>query len=409
MKGKLDGGELTGLFEAKNNIGSALVSTQFKLAGADLRPAAGRQRADRQRRCHGVAFGDRQVGRGAVRLAVGLGNGGVKGAQLPGINPGRFPGDPGRRRQVRTRHRRDPHRRLCAGDRVGRHASPRRRPTSPSPWRPACCAPRRSRSIRQAAVSADLKADFTTGVVGASGSVTYAPGDDALVGSEPSVGFTVQGPLAALSSHYDTEPLAQFLTQRALEREQARVEALQSSSDRKATAAPRGPLLRIAAVRARQAAEALRKAEEEARQAAEERRKAEEEAQARRKRPGARPRRQAQGGRAAQAQGRRGCQGGRRQTRCRQAEAGASARPTRRAGARRGGRSQGQAEERQGKGRRGSQAQGREATRIAEEERSKADALPGVRAQQLPAAQEAPQAEETRGRRFDPLRRSANS
>ena len=32
LSGKLDGGEVTGLFEARNNDGTALVSTQFKLA-----------------------------------------------------------------------------------------------------------------------------------------------------------------------------------------------------------------------------------------------------------------------------------------------------------------------------------------------------------------------------------------
>src|SRR5213075_1990488 len=80
----------------------------------------------------------------------------------------------------------------------------------------------------EASVSAELKADFTSGEVGATGSVTYAAGYEAQAGSEPAVAFAVEGPLGALTAHYDTQPLAQFLTQRALEREQARVEALQA-------------------------------------------------------------------------------------------------------------------------------------------------------------------------------------
>ena len=41
--------------------------------------------------------------------------------------------------------------------------------------------------------------------------------------------FTVEGPFGALAKQFDTEPLAQFLTQRALEKEQARVEAMQAA------------------------------------------------------------------------------------------------------------------------------------------------------------------------------------
>ena len=55
------------------------------------------------------------------------------------------------------------------------------------------------------------------------------PGDEALVGSEPAVRFSLEGPLGATTRQFDTEPLAQFLTQRALESEQARVEAMQSA------------------------------------------------------------------------------------------------------------------------------------------------------------------------------------
>ena len=80
-----------------------------------------------------------------------------------------------------------------------------------------------------ALVSADLKAEFATAWSLRSARSPMRAGDDAVAGSDPAVGFTVEGPLAALAGQYDTEPLAQFLTQRALEREQARVEALQSA------------------------------------------------------------------------------------------------------------------------------------------------------------------------------------
>src|SRR5262249_41960428 len=132
----------------------------------------------------------------------------------------------------------------------------------------------------KASVSSDLKADFTSGLITATGSVTYAAGDDALVGSEPTIGFTVEGPLTGLVGRYDTEALAQFLTQRALEREQARVEALQASLIEKQRLRREVRYYASLQFERDQAAEIMRKAEEEARRAAEEKRKADEAAKA---------------------------------------------------------------------------------------------------------------------------------
>ena len=143
-------------------------------------------------------------------------------------------------------------------------------------------------STDKAALTSELKADFTSGSVAASGSVTWAAGDEALVGSEPSVGFTVEGPLGALAGRFDTEALAQFLTQRALEREQARVEALQASLIekqrlRREVALYRSQAAERQAEKERAEAEARAKAEEEARlkAAAEERLRQEKEQQER--------------------------------------------------------------------------------------------------------------------------------
>src|SRR5690606_27512199 len=77
-----------------------------------------------------------------------------------------------------------------------------------------------------AAVDASLQSDFNEGEVTASGTITYAPGPEALVGSEPALNFSLEGPIGATFVSFDSEPLAQFLTQRALEAEQARVEAM---------------------------------------------------------------------------------------------------------------------------------------------------------------------------------------
>ena len=90
--------------------------------------------------------------------------------------------------------------------------------------------------------------------------------------------FTVEGPLGAMSGKYDTEPLAQFLTQRALEREQARVEALQSALLEKQRLRREVRYYASLQFERDKAAEIARKAAEEAAAAA--KRKAEEEARA---------------------------------------------------------------------------------------------------------------------------------
>lgn len=81
---------------------------------------------------------------------------------------------------------------------------------------------------QDASVAGEVRADLVAGTVGADVTLTYAAGQDELVGSEPAIRFLVDGPHDGPSVTVDTEMLAQFLTQRSLEREQARVEAMQA-------------------------------------------------------------------------------------------------------------------------------------------------------------------------------------
>lgn len=146
-----------------------------------------------------------------------------------------------------------------------------------------------------ASVTSEIRADLRSMSVSIDGQIVYEPGIEALVGSEPAVRFTLNGSPGEAELVLDTEPLAQFLTQRALEFEQARVEAMQSGllerqrirrearyyaalSDRRAAAA--------AVLRMQKEAEQMRAAEEASRRAMEverlrleedERRRAEEE------------------------------------------------------------------------------------------------------------------------------------
>ena len=57
----------------------------------------------------------------------------------------------------------------------------------------------------------------------------FDTGEDAVAGTEPALNFNLKGPWNELSLAIDTQPLQGFLSQRALEREQKRVEAIQSA------------------------------------------------------------------------------------------------------------------------------------------------------------------------------------
>src|SRR5690606_14514413 len=78
------------------------------------------------------------------------------------------------------------------------------------------------------AVEADLLVDLNDGRVAASGELAWTPGREALVGSEPMLRFAIAGARGEAERRIDSEPLARFLVQRALEIEQARVEAMQA-------------------------------------------------------------------------------------------------------------------------------------------------------------------------------------
>jgi uncharacterized protein involved in outer membrane biogenesis len=268
IEGRLDGGAFTGLLEARNNGGSALVSTQFKLAGADL--------GDLLEGSGLTGTGDVTATLSAAGKSVealfsslsGSGTATVRDLKIPGIDPDALPailaGADGIGRDIdamRTAAFAPP---LVAG---GTFAAPQA-DIAFTVAAGVLRAPPVTFDAGKAVLSSDLRADFTTGKVAATGSVTYAAGEEALVGSEPSVGFTVEGPLAALSGHYDTEPLAQFLTQRALEREQARVEALQASLVEKQRLRREVRYYASLQLERDRAAEARRKAEEAALQEA---------------------------------------------------------------------------------------------------------------------------------------------
>ncbi|RWP87976.1 MAG: AsmA family protein [Mesorhizobium sp.] len=280
LKAKLLGGALTGLFELKNNDGTGLFSGQMKLAGADLAtvlPDAGIS-----------GIGDFSTAlsssgksvEGMVAALSGSGTAALKGVKVAGVNPDAFSAF------------------LAKADAIGRDIDA----AKTAGFAPDIAAngsfaagdtdvaftvaggtlraPPVSLENPAATLSADVTADLNAATVSAKGAITYRPGDEALVGSEPVVNFTAEGPFGAVKRAFDSEPLAQFLTQRALEKEQQRVEAMQAALLEKQRL--RREVRYYAALKTERdkAAEELRKQEEAARLKAEADAKAKAEADA---------------------------------------------------------------------------------------------------------------------------------
>ncbi|WP_244603128.1 AsmA family protein, partial [Mesorhizobium delmotii] len=283
LKAKFAGGALSGLFELKNNDGTGLFSGQMKLAGADLAtvlPQAGFSGSGDFSAA--LSTSGKSVDAMVAALS-GSGTAALKSLTIAGVNPDAFGAF------------------IAKADAIGRDIDA----AKTAGFAPQIAAdgsfpagdtdiaftiaggtlraPPVNLENPAAKLSADITADLNASTVAASGSITYRPGDEALVGSDPTVNFSVDGPFGAAKRQFDSEPLAQFLTQRALEKEQQRVEAMQAALLEKQRL--RREVRYYAALQAERerAAEELRKQQEAARLQAEAdaRAKAEAEAKAR--------------------------------------------------------------------------------------------------------------------------------
>jgi uncharacterized protein involved in outer membrane biogenesis len=289
ISGKAHDGRLSGLVELKNTDGTGLFSTQLKLGGADLGSLlAGTGLAGKGDLTATVSASGKSVDAMVAALS-GSGTAALRDLAISGVNPQAFPAL------------------IVQADTIGRDVDA----AKTAAFAPGIVgagafatkeaelaftvaggvlrAPPLTLDNPAVTLTAEAGADFNLGNVSANGSIAYRPGDENLVGSEPVVRFAVAGPIGGpVTGQFDTEPLAQFLTQRALEREQARVEAMQAvliekqrlRREARYYAALQEDRDRVAE-ELRRADEALRlKAEEEARRQAEEAARAKEEAEA---------------------------------------------------------------------------------------------------------------------------------
>lgn len=275
FSGTYAGGRLEGRLDLKNNGGTGLASTQIKLQGADaatLFPQAG---LGGKIDLAGSFTANGKTVDGLVASLAGSGTSRVKDFSVEGLNSGAF----GAIIQEADKAGRDIEKTDVAGFAIPLVSDGTFRAAALDfPFSVASGVIRTapvSVTNPEAELSLELRADLPAGTASVQGTLTYNAGKEALVGSDPVVRVTAKGSIPVLTAHYDVTALKQYLVQRALEREQDRVERMQ------AVLLEKQRLRRYVSVFLEQ--EDMRQAErkrreEQARQAAEEARKAAEEA-----------------------------------------------------------------------------------------------------------------------------------
>jgi hypothetical protein len=228
VSGRMLGGTVAGLVELRNTGGTGLLSGQFALDGADAAAILGTSDAEGAADLGATLTASGKSVEGLVAALAGSGTARLEGLVLPGVDPGAFGAI------------------LAAADAIGRDIDAE----AVAAFAPDLVAAGRfaardveipftvaSGSVRTppifletegATMTLEARADLGAGDVLVEGAVAYDPGEDVLVGSVPSIGLRIEGPFGDATTTLTTDPLAQFLTQRALEREQARVEAMQA-------------------------------------------------------------------------------------------------------------------------------------------------------------------------------------
>ena len=297
MTAQLAAGTLRGFAELANNAGTGLLSAQFSLSDASLSDALGQPALDGRFDLSSVVTASGRTLDSMVRALSGTASLTVPAFGVEGLDGSAFPAL------------------IAEADRIGRDIDEAqttgfapgiisRGRYEAAPGQVALSiaggqvrAPPIRLSGDGADLTVDLRGDLSQGSIALDALMAFDAGDEELVGSSPSVRILLDGPPSDPDVQFDTQPLAQFLIQRALEIEQARVEAMQAGllegqrlrrENRYFAALESARLERIeerrrdeaeAWLRAEAARVARETAEAEARRAAEEeQRRAEEEA-----------------------------------------------------------------------------------------------------------------------------------
>lgn len=223
----LHGGRLSGTFVLKNNNGTGFLSSQFSLKNADVEslpvdgPLAGRATVSGSVNASGKSV------EGLVASLSGSGIARLENSYVKGIDPNALPAI------------------LRAADRIGKDLDDASMQSILPLLRTGlfyfndidvaytlAAGVVRTQPVRLAGRNASMQVEFRSDLSvpqsRVEGEIDFDAGPDALVGSQPQVRFSATKTVTSANVEYDSQPLSQFLNQRALEREQARVEALQA-------------------------------------------------------------------------------------------------------------------------------------------------------------------------------------
>ncbi|MDI6027959.1 AsmA family protein [Corticibacterium sp. UT-5YL-CI-8] len=276
-------GKLTGLAEIKNEGGTGLLSAQFSLDGVDLQSALADSGLNGTGKLTASLTASGKTLDGLFASLSGSGTAALSDIVIDRLNPNAFKGF------------------IASADAIGRDIDAARvaefAPDIATDGRfaakPVDVAftvaggvlriPPVTLENASAALSADLRVDLAQSNVASSGTISYQAGDEAIAGSEPSLRFVLEGTPVNAERLFDTEPLAQFLTQRALEKEQARVEAMQAELLEKQRLRREARYFSELDAQRKRAAEEAARREKEARIRAEEEARAKAEAEAKAK------------------------------------------------------------------------------------------------------------------------------
>jgi uncharacterized protein involved in outer membrane biogenesis len=234
LDAKFANGKVNGLVELKNDGGVGLLSGQLRLAGTDLTmllPAlgiVGPAIAGQADMTASLSSSAKSVS-GMVAALAGSGTVALRGIEAQGLNPAALLPL------------------VEQSDKIGRDLDAAKTASfAPAIMRDGAFQagdsqfafniasgtlrmPATTFDREQAKLTVELRADLAGQTLAGDGAFALRPGNFAQVGSEPAVRLIFSGPIAKPEMNLDTAPLAQFLTQRQLEIEQARVEAMQAA------------------------------------------------------------------------------------------------------------------------------------------------------------------------------------
>lgn len=232
VSGQFAGGKLGGLAELRNSEGTALLNTQFTLDGADFGELYGTSGGPRPISGNAaISASINGTGKTVAALVSSLAGSGTistKGLVIDGLDPDALgpamqeadaegpTANPAELEKIAGRH-------IAAGRFDAGSAD--------LPFTMTAGVMRLSGlqlTAKGTTLSADIQADIGADRLDGSGSFTFDPGKDGMGGATASIGFALAGTIESPVAKLDVQPLVQFLTQRSLEREQQRVEAMQA-------------------------------------------------------------------------------------------------------------------------------------------------------------------------------------